>query len=161
MRKAVWLPIDLNATRPIMPPTIASESKVSASHNVKSIAAIHDGLLPKDENDHTIPYYHWWPKKGTTEWIVYNFGVTRTVSRSTVYWFDDSPWGGCRIPQSWNIYYKNSAAEWTPVENTSAYGLEKGVGNEVTFKPVATKELKIEVKLTEKNASGIYEWEVE
>jgi len=158
---SVWLPIDLNATRPIMPPTIASESKVSASHNVKSIAAIHDGLLPKDENDHTIPYYHWWPKKGTTEWIVYNFGVTRTVSRSTVYWFDDSPWGGCRIPQSWNIYYKNSAAEWTPVENTSAYGLEKGVGNEVTFKPVATKELKIEVKLTEKNASGIYEWEVE
>lgn len=158
---AVWLPIDLSSTRPIMPPTIASESKVSASHNVKSISAIHDGLLPKDENDRTIPYYHWWPKEGTTEWIAYNFETPKTVSRSTVYWFDDSPWGGCRVPQSWKIYYKNALGEWTPVENTSAYGIEKGIANEVIFKPITTKEIKIEIKLPEKNAAGIYEWEVE
>jgi hypothetical protein len=158
---AVWLPVDLNATRPVMPPTLASESKISASHEAKSISAIHDGLLPKDENDRTLPYYHWWPKVGTTEWISFDFGSPKTVSRSTVYWFDDAPWGGCRVPQSWKIDYKNEAGEWTPVENTSAYGVEKGIGNEVIFKPVTTKEIKIEIQLPEKNAAGIFEWEVE
>ncbi|HEY5507439.1 MAG TPA: glycoside hydrolase family 127 protein [Paludibacter sp.] len=94
---AVWLAVDLSATRPAMPPTVASESKVNASHNVKSISAINDGLLPKDENDRTLPYYHWWPKEGTTEWISYDFAAEKTVSRSTVYWFDDAPWGGCLL----------------------------------------------------------------
>jgi len=158
---AVWLPVDLSATRPAMPPTLASESKVNASHKAKSISAINDGLLPKDENDRSIPYYHWWPKEGTTEWISYDFAAEKTVSRSTVYWFDDAPWGGCRVPQAWKIYYKDKNGEWQPVENTKAYGVEKGLGNEVVFKPVVTKALKLEVKLQPKNAAGIFEWEVE
>ncbi len=158
---AVWLPVDLSATRPAMPPTVASESKVNASHNVKSISAINDGLLPKDENDRTLPYYHWWPKEGTTEWISYDFAAEKTVSRSTVYWFDDAPWGGCRVPQSWKVFYKDKNGQWLPVENTNAYGVEKGLGNEVSFKPVTTKAIKLEVKLAEKNAAGIFEWEVE
>lgn len=158
---AVWLSNDLSSTRPVMPPTVASESKIDASHKVKSISAINDGLVPKDENDRTIPYYHWWPKEGTTEWISYDFAAEKTISRSTVYWFDDAPWGGCRVPQSWKIYYKDKNGEWTPVENTVSYGVEKGIGNEVVFKPVTTKALKIEVKLPEKNAAGIFEWEVE
>jgi uncharacterized protein len=158
---AVWLPVDLSATRPAMPPTLASESKVNASHKAKSISAINDGLLPKDENDRSIPYYHWWPKEGTTEWISYDFTTEKTVSRSTVYWFDDAPWGGCRVPQAWKVYYKDKNGEWQPVENTKAYGVEKGMGNEVIFKPVVTKAIKLEVKLQEKNAAGIFEWEVE
>lgn len=158
---AVWLPIDLNATRPAMPPTIASESKVSASHNVKSISAINDRLLPKDGNDKSVPYYHWWPKEGSTEWIAYDFGGEKTVSRSSVFWYDDAPWGGCRVPKSWKLYYKNSAGEWSPVENSSSYGVEKGISNEVIFKPVTTKELKLEINLPEKNSAGIFEWEVE
>jgi Uncharacterized protein conserved in bacteria len=158
---AVWLPIDLNATRPAMPPTVASESKVSASHNVKSISAINDRLLPKDGNDKSVPYYHWWPKEGSTEWIAYDFGGEKTVSRSSVFWYDDAPWGGCRVPKSWKLYYKNSAGEWSPVENTSVYGVEKGISNEVIFKPIATKELKLEINLPEKNSAGIFEWEVE
>jgi len=158
---AVWLPVDLSATRPAMPPTLASESKVNASHKAKSISAINDGLLPKDENDRSIPYYHWWPKEGTTEWISYDFAAEKIVSRSTVYWFDDAPWGGCRVPQAWKIYYKDKNGEWQPVENTKAYGVEKGLGNEVVFKPVITKALKLEVKLQPKNAAGIFEWEVE
>jgi hypothetical protein len=158
---AVWLPVDLSATRPAMSPTVASESNLDASHKAKSISAINDGLVPKDENDRSIPYYHWWPKEGTTEWISYDFATEKTVSRSTVYWFDDSPWGGCRVPQSWRVFYKDKNGEWQPVENTTTYKLEKGLENEVVFKPILTKALKIEVKLQEKNAAGIFEWEVE
>jgi DUF1680 family protein len=158
---AVWLPTDLSATRPVMPPTVASESKINASHKTKTITAINDGLLPKDENDRTLPYYHWWPKEGTTEWISYDFVSEKTVSSTTIYWFDDKPWGGCKVPENWKMYYKDSNNEWKPVENISTYGVEKGIGNEVKFKPVATKSIKLEVKLAEKNAAGIFEWIVE
>ncbi|MFI1742934.1 glycoside hydrolase family 127 protein [Thalassobellus sediminis] len=158
---SVWLPIELNATKPTMPPTIASKSKIEASHNVKAIAAINDRLLPKNEDDKSLPYYHWWPKEGTTEWISYSFAEEKTISRSTVYWYDDKPWGGCQVPESWTLYYKNKTDEWIPIENTSEYGIKKGFGNEVRFKPIKTNALKLEVKLAKKNAAGIFEWEVE
>ena len=99
----VWLPQELSASRPAMPATLASESKIDASHRASSISAINDRLVPKDENDRSLPYYHWWPKQGTTEWITYEFPAEATVSSSTVYWFDDAPWGGCRVPKSWKI----------------------------------------------------------
>lgn len=158
---AVWLPIDLNATRPFLAPTIASESKIEASHNVKAISAINDGLIPKDEHDRTIPYYHWWPKEGTTEWISYDLGAEKTVSRSTVYWYDETPWGGCRVPKSWKLYYQSADGNWIAVDNLTEYMIDKSKANEVLFKSVTTKALKLEVILQEKNTSGIQEWEVE
>ena len=157
---AVWLPNEVSATRPVAIPTLASKSKVDASHKVKSLSSISDGLVPKDENDRTIPYYHWWPKEGTTEWISYEFPEEMEVSSSTVYWYDDAPWGGCRVPKSWKIYYKDASGNWTPVQNITAYGVQKGNPNTVDFEPVKTKAVKLEVVQPDKNSSGLYEWEV-
>jgi hypothetical protein len=157
----VWLSNDLSSSRPVLPPTIASESKIEASHPVKAIGAINDRLVPKDEKDSSIPYYHWWPKSGTTEWISYNFDSEKTISSSAVYWYDDGPWGGCRIPESWKIYYKNTTGNWVQVENTTPYAVIKGVANEVSFAPVKTSAVKLEVKLPADNAAGVFEWEVE
>ena len=155
---AVWLANDISASRPVLQPTIASESTIDASHKAKAISAINDRLIPKDENDRTVPYYHWWPKEGTTEWIAYDFDSEKTVSSSTVYWYDDGPWGGCRIPEWYKLYYKDANGEWSPVENTTPYTVTKGVANEVSFQPVKTTAIKIEVKLPEKMATGIFEW---
>ena len=44
----VWLPQELSASRPAMPATLASESKIDASHRASSISAINDRLVPKD-----------------------------------------------------------------------------------------------------------------
>ena len=85
----VWLPQELSASRPTMPATLASESKIDASHRVSSLSSINDRLVPKDENDRSMPYYHWWPKQATTEWISYEFPAEATVSSATVYWFDE------------------------------------------------------------------------
>lgn len=158
---AVWLPSEVRATRPVAIPTLASKSQVSASHPAKSLTSITDGLVPADENDRTIPYYHWWPKEGTTEWIVYEFPEKTEVSSSTVYWYDDAPWGGCRLPRSWKIYYKNEAGEWTTVPEADAYPISKGNPNTVHFAPVKTSAVKLEVVLPEKNAAGLYEWEIQ
>ncbi len=157
---AVWLPQELSASRPTMPATLASESKVDASHKVKSISAINDRLVPKDENDRSVPYYHWWPKQGTTEWISYEFPSEATVSSATVYWYDDAPWGGCRIPQSWKMYYKDAQGQWQPVSGADKYGVEKGTGNTVNFDPVKTKAVKLEIVQPADNSSGLFEWEV-
>ena len=53
---------------------------------MKSIA---DGLVPADENDRSVPYFHWWPKQGTTEWITYTFTEPQQVQSATIYWYDD------------------------------------------------------------------------
>ena len=158
---AVWLPSEVRATRPVAIPTLASKSRVSASHPAKSLTAITDGLVPADENDRTIPYYHWWPKEGTTEWIVYEFPEKTEVSSSTVFWYDDAPWGSCRLPRSWKVYYKNEAGEWTPVPEADAYPVSKGNPNTVHFAPVSTSAVKLEVVLPEKYAAGMYEWEIQ
>ncbi|MFT3738520.1 MAG: glycoside hydrolase family 127 protein [Breznakibacter sp.] len=158
---AVWLPIELRASRAALPPTIASESKIAASHMVKAITAINDRLVPSGESTNSAPYYHWWPKQGTTEWISYDFGTGKTIQSSSVFWYDDGPWGGCRVPRDWKIYYRDNDGTWKPVEATSPYGVAKGVENDVTFKPVSTTAVKIEVQLPPDNASGIYEWSVQ
>ena len=108
----VWLPQDLNATRPTEPTTLASQSKIEASTPAKSLNAINDHLVPKDANDRSIPYYHWWPKQGGTEWITYTFPEAATVQTTTIYWFDDQPWGGCKLPQNWKVYYKDATGNW-------------------------------------------------
>ena len=160
-KMTVWIPIDLNATSPALPPSIASESKVQASsRRLPALSAINDRLVPAGPDDRSVPYTHWWPKNNSTEWLVYNFKEPATVSTSTVYWFDDQPWGGCRVPDSWKLYYKNDSGEWTEVEEPSSYPTNKGVANVVTFKQVKTSAMKLEIVQPEKYSCGVFEWSV-
>ena len=159
---SVWIANDVQAVRPEASPSIASESLVEASHKTKALKAVSDGQFPMDVDDHSAPYYHWWPKEGTTEWISYTFNEEHLVSTSSVYWFDDAPWGGCRVPKSWKLYYQESASgDWKEVNSEEDYGTEKFKLNKIHFTPVKTKAMKLEVILPDKNASGLYEWSVE
>ena len=157
----VWMPIDLNATTPALPPSLASESKVSASQRrLPALSAINDRLVPSDGNDRSVPYTHWWPKNNSTEWLQYDFKQAATISTSTVYWFDDGPWGGCRVPKEWKIYYKDNSGEWQEVKNPSGYGTVKGAPNVVNFDPVTTSAVKLEIVQPEQHSCGVFEWSV-
>lgn len=158
----VWLPYDLGSARPTTIPTLASGSRVTASsrQNRNLLRSICDGEVPANESDRSIQYYHWWPKHGGTEWVSYEFDAPATISTSIVYWYDDGPWQDCRVPQSWKLYYKDASGEWKEVENPDKYTTNKGVANQVSFVPVTTKAVKLEVVLPEKNSSGIFEWSV-
>lgn len=107
-----------------------------------------------------MPYTHWWPKKDTTEWLGYEFQEAATVSNCTVYWFDDGPWGGCRVPKSWRILYLDAQGNWLPVTGADHYPTEKGTACTVNFDPVSTKALRLEVVLPADNSAGLYEWSV-
>lgn len=155
----VWLPQDLNATNPSQPATLASESKVSSSsEKMPALSSINDRLVPKDENDRSVPYTHWWPKNGTTEWLGYEFPQESTVQSATVYWYDDGPWGGCRVPQSWRILYQDAQGQWLPVSGADSYPTDKGTACTVNFDPVRTKALRLEIVLPADNSAGLFEW---
>ncbi|MDP4184180.1 MAG: glycoside hydrolase family 127 protein [Bacteroidota bacterium] len=155
----VWMASDVKGARPKATGSITSDCKITASYFNKMIYAINDQLIPSSSNDNSNNYYHWWPRKNQTEWIAYEFSKPQKVSMSEVYWYDDSPWGGCRLPADWKIYYKDGN-EWKPVETNEAYPIKKDEFNKVTFKPVTTTAVKLEVKLPESNSSGLHEWVV-
>ena len=155
----VWPAYDKDYAHPVPAPTIAYLSKVTGSEE-RNLDAIKDQLEPKNSNDHSIPYLHWWPKKGTKEWVQYEFAQPATVSEVSVYWFDDTGVGECRVPQSWEVLYK-SGSDWRPVENIIPYKVEKDKYNILKFKPVTTTALKIEIQCVPDFSTGLYEWKVE
>ena len=156
----VWIPYQESAAKPKAAPTIASMSKVTSSlKNRILLMALNDQLDPSSSADNSNTFFHWWPKNNTLEWVQYDFAKESIVSESQIYWFDDGPFGGTRIPVSYKILYKKGE-EWIPVSNSTPYEVAKDKYNVVKFEPVTTTALKIEVQLPEKNASGIHEWKV-
>jgi len=102
----VWMPYKNSATNPTPLPTPASKSKVSASHVHEAIKAVQDRIIPEHSGDHSISRLTFWDHKGTKEWIQYDLQKSTTLSSDSVYWFDDRPRGGCRLPQSWKMPYR-------------------------------------------------------
>lgn len=156
----VWLPQDVKATRPSAPATLAAQAKVEFSCPVPARGSITDGLVPADENDRSIPYTHWWPKQNSTEWITYTFPEMKEIKTSTVYWYDDQPWGGCKVPDTWKLYYQDEQGSWQEVPNADAYPTKKGIACTVNFDPVKTRAVKLELKQPETASCGLFEWSV-
>ncbi len=155
----VWIPFTESAARPAPVPTIASKSKVSGSVSDRMLKVLSDQYDPKDSRDASATYLHWWPKKNTVEYVQYDFDKAYTISQSSVYWFDDAPFGGCRIPASWKLFYKNGD-QWIAVKNKEAYEISKDEYNTIHFEPVTTTALKLEIQLPVDHSAGIHEWNV-
>ncbi|MFT4015537.1 MAG: glycoside hydrolase family 127 protein [Agriterribacter sp.] len=156
----VWIPYNESAARPKPAPTIASKSAITGSvTNKRMLRALNDQYDPQDSQDASASYLHWWPKKNSTEFLQYDFDSVSTISSSSVYWFDDAPFGGCRIPASWKLFYKKEG-EWLPVKNTSPYEISKDKYNTVNFEPVTTTALKLEIQQPVEHSTGVHEWMV-
>ena len=82
------------------------------------------------------------------------------IKTSTVYWYDDQPWGGCKVPDSWKIYYQDEAGNWQPVAEPDGYPTKRGLPCTVNFAPVKTKAVKLEFRQPETQSCGLFEWSV-
>jgi uncharacterized protein len=153
----VWLPVSEHSVQPMLAPTIASKSKVTASIASKAVMALNDQYEPINSIDRSWPYFHWWPKSDSWEWVQYDFEKNETVSCCKVYWFDDGPFGGCRVPDTWEIQYKKGN-EWVSVKTVTCYKVTKDAWDEINFEPVTTGALRLRVKLSKEFSSGIHEW---
>jgi uncharacterized protein len=154
----VWIANNEATARALPRPTVASTSKISVSGG-RNPRAINDQAEPKSSDDPSNTFFHWWPKKGTTEWVEYAFEKPATVSEVELYWFDDTGRGECRVPRSWRILYKDGG-EWKTVASNGAYGIEKDRYNKISFKAVTTTALRLEVTLQPEWSAGIQEWTV-
>lgn len=154
----VWIPYEKNSVRPKPAPTIAATSTVSSSlKNPRMFKALNDQYDPIDSKDSNYPYLHWWPKKNSTEFVQYTFNSEKTVSSMSVYWFDDAPFGGCRIPAGYKLFFQSNG-EWLPVKALTTDPIAKDKYNTITFEPVKTTALKLEVQLPVEHSTGIHEW---
>jgi hypothetical protein len=143
---------------------LANGLRVRASHlnPTDTLEALNDGVVPKGSGDHLVRRMTWWDHRGTAEWLSYSFGKKpRTLSEAAVYWFDDTGVGACRVPAEWKLLYREGE-EWKAVKLTgdSGYGTAPDRFNRVTFEPVATQEVRIEVKLKPGFSGGVLKWTV-
>jgi DUF1680 family protein len=156
----VWIPAGVAYAHPLPAPTIAYTSKIRASKVTRDLPAINDQDIPSNSNDHSVSYYHWWPDRDKWEWVEYDFNEPQTISKSKIYWFDDGPDGGCRIPDKYEILYLYGNV-WKPVDAKTPYSITKDGWDSLSFTPVKAKAVKLKVKLNKDFASGIYEWIIE
>jgi DUF1680 family protein len=159
---AVWLARTDASARPLPFPTIASTSKATASSNGvrPDVRALNDQREPKNSGDHSNRFLHWWPHKGTKEWVEYDFAKPTRIAATEVYWFDDTGVGECRLPKSWQLFYRE-ARQWRPVAHPSGYECAGDRYNRTTFDEVETDGLRLEVQLPDGFSAGIHEWRVE
>jgi hypothetical protein len=169
----VWMLED--KARAILPPTptIASASRVTASTGKGNFRALSDQIDPVRSGDASRGVFDW-RKRGTTEWVQYDFKKAEEVSAVEVYWY--TRFGtGTKLPESWSLLYRDGK-EFKPVANKGPYTVKADQFNRVTFKPVKTDAVRIEVKLQDKYvetymarkdekpkkmSGGILEWRVE
>jgi DUF1680 family protein len=155
----VWLAASPDKT---VKPTIAERSRPSASHcwPTDTLAGLNDQREPATSDDLTIPRFTWWDHRGTKEWVQYDFEHPTKVSAVDVYWWDERRIKAqCRVPQSWQLL-RMADGKWQPVTGASEFGTDMDRFNRVTFDPVETAALRIEVQLQPEWSGGILEWKV-
>jgi uncharacterized protein len=159
----VWLPRTDDRAHPTPAPTLATAATVTVSQAVegrgKSPRPITDGEAPRSSDDPS-SYFDWWPVRGSAkEWVEMAFAQPARVSESSVYWFDDTGHGGVRVPASWRLLYRDGT-QWKPVAGAQTYGVARDGFNRVTFTPVTTGALRLEVTMQPTFSAGLQEWTV-
>ena len=152
----VWFPTGDEHAEP------ASDLAFTASHchEADSLAALHDGLLPKNSGDHDIPRMTWWPRKGTAEWVHVDLKNLEKVTGCSVYWFDDTGRGGCRLPVSWTVQIPDGQGGWTDVPGL--YPVAKDRLCEILFQaPVSVRALRLRAVLQPGFSGGVLEWRLD
>lgn len=158
----VWLGRTADRAQPLPPLTLAGRAAATTSHcwHADTVEAVNDAVEPPNSHDLTPPRLTWWDHKGAKEWVQYDWPEPVALSSSDVYWFDDRATGGCRVPASWRLLYRDGD-QWKPVRlKTGTYGLDLDRCNSVTFEPVTTRALRLEVQLQDKWSGGVLEWKV-
>ena len=157
----VWPARTPQASKPAPADTLTYISKTTASYVHASLEAIKDQSIPANSADSSNRQLDFWPHKNVTEWLKFEWPEQHKISSVKIYWFDDTGRGGCKVPESWKILYKNAQGEFVPVATQDNYGTEKDKFNKVTFEPVKASAIRIDIKLMKDWASGVQEVVIE
>jgi hypothetical protein len=142
--EAAWLP-------PALPPNVRQVTtsggveKAWTGYNDQNddLGAVHDGREPINSADQSHRFFRMRPPVGQPGWLQYEFASPATITSSRVYWFDDKRF--CKLPSNWRILYRDGE-EWKPVDARQPYDVKKDAFSAVTFQPVTTSAVRIEVE---------------
>jgi hypothetical protein len=142
-------------------PTLATLSRPSSSMSQPwGLSALNDQGEPQNSGDLNIPFFVWAERRGTREWVQYDFSSSQQVSSAEVYWLVASLGENqCKVPAWWNLQYLDGD-QWKNVRALAEYGLAANQYNRVTFEPVTTMALRLVAQLPEGVTSGLLEWRV-
>ena len=148
-----WFPAEEKGEYAVSP----IKATASHCHIYDRVEAVCDGVIAKSSGDEGLPRLTYWPHKGTTEWVELAIPAAENFTGIEVYWFDDEPRGGCRIPASWRVLYKgDNDTEWQPINCEYPIALDKFCTAKFP-KPVKAKIFHIEIKLKEGFSTGMTE----
>jgi hypothetical protein len=157
----VWPARKADAARPEPADTLTYRSKATASFVHVSLDAIKDQIVPESSSDSSALQLDFWPHKGTTEWIQFEWGERQEISDVRVYWFDDTGRGECKVPEFWKVFYRDGEGSFKPVESKTPCRTEKDAFNKVDFDPVKTDAIKLEIALQQNWSAGVQEVVIE
>ncbi|MEM7396326.1 MAG: discoidin domain-containing protein, partial [Verrucomicrobiota bacterium] len=138
--------------------TISSSLPLKPSH--RSIGAPNDGLIPPPGFRYSVPKYSWYPKKGSEEWLQYDFPEPRRISAAEVFWWSHGK-GGRTLPAWWKILVQDPEGVWKPVEAKGGYPTEPLQFNRVLFEPVETGAIRLQLETSKDDTTGVMEFRVD
>jgi DUF1680 family protein len=154
----VWLPTAPPTPRPGGLERFATV-KLSNSTSLARANAIRDGKEIGGSNKHPGDLCHFWPRKGSQEFVEYGWKSAQAIGAIKLYWFDDTGFGECRPPSNWEIQYLDGNV-WKKVETSDTYSVALDKWVEVKFKPIKTTALRLVMQLQPNWSVGIHEWQV-
>jgi hypothetical protein len=155
----VWLPL-LPPSPPVGTPERRAQVTISFANSNCQPWGVNDGLEPRSSGEQPAALCHWWPHRGGEEWVQYTWSKPVRLGKSSVYWFDDTGRGACRLPVSWEIRYLEGT-EWKPVAVSGEYSVAMDQWCQISFTPVTTTALRLVVRMQPAWAAGVHEWKVE
>lgn len=119
--------------------------------------AVNDGLAVAKSGEQPDALCHFWPHKGSVEWIQYTWTKPITIRGVEVFWFDDTGRGECRLPTSWKLQ-RLDGDQWLDVKAEFPVPLDQW--SKVAFAPFSTTKLRLSMQMQTGWSAGVHEWKV-
>lgn len=164
----LWLARTPDRATPLPAATAAAEATLSASDNAPAarLELLRDGRFGPMSETRATPTFTWSGKSDDKAWIQCEWPQPRGLSHTAVYWAVDrrqqAYWGprirgtDLVLPRSWRVLYQDGD-EWKPVETEDPFTLRLDDPNDVRFKPITTRALRVEVAVASAPC-GVQEW---
>ncbi len=143
----------------------AAPQKIFSASFDQDASSTFDGsdpaVKPNGSADQRTPRATFWNRLGSSEWFEYDYSQPMKISECTVYWFDDTGKGSCRVPQSWKIVYQEKeGAPWKEAQAKDPYSVDRNREISVRFEPVNAVRIRLNIQLQPKFSGGILKWNV-
>lgn len=139
---------------------LAVAARVSTSYvsGHETLTAVQDGASPRSSVDTSHGAYGNWPKRGV-QWVQYSWARPVHINGVAVYWYDDHR--GVRVPKAARLLQWDAHA-WSEIQapDGKTLPLRKDTFNTLSFAPVTTEKLRLELTGDGDSSTGVIEWTV-